>query len=211
MTPSRRWLDTGLALIGMVVFPAAALHAQSCPASAPSGAPTCSEPLNAVATVSHLLQLTVSGGAQTTLASPAVAAYDSSASASSANQYPVGATGPTVTVKANRGWRLTVSAQNDDWTFAPDATYQQCRPGGGTYSSCTGSSTAVAGKSAADLAWSLNANTAFAGLTSTPALISSNTTGSSASYTLYYRVRWLYASDVPGTYTLPVVFTVTGQ
>jgi len=201
----------GLALIGMLAFPSAALHAQTqCTASAPTSAPTCPLTVAATVTVAHLLQLNVSG-TQTNLAPPVVTTYDSSAAAANANGYPVGATGPTVTVKANRGWKLTVSSQNDYWSFTPDATYQQCRPGGGTYSSCTGSSSSVAGKASSDLAWSLNANTAFAGLTSTPALLSSNATGSSASYTLYYRVRWAYASDVPGTYTLNVVFTVTGQ
>jgi hypothetical protein len=187
------------------------LHAQSCNATTPSNAPTCNTTLNAQATVAHLLQLTVNGGAQTTLASPVVTTYDSSAAASTANEFPVGATGPAVTVKANRGWQLTIKASAAQWTFAPDGTYNLCRPGGGTYPTCTGSSGA-AGKAAADLAWSLNASTAFAGLTTTGATIASNSTGSSGGpYTVYYRVKWLYASDVPGTYTLPVVFTITGQ
>jgi len=209
--PSRRRLAM-VAMVASLCAPFAMLRAQTCNATTPSNAPTCNTTLNAQATVAHLLQLTVNGGAQTTLASPVVTTYDSSAAATSANEYPVGATGPQVTVKANRGWQLTIKASSGYWTFAPDATYQQCRPGGGTYSACTGSSNATAGKLSTDLAWSLNANTAFSGLTTTAATIASNATGSSGGpYTIYYRVKWLYASDVPGTYTLPVVFTITGQ
>jgi hypothetical protein len=203
-----------LALFGVFILPTAALHAQTCLASSPTTAPTCNVPLNAVATVSHLLQLTVAGGAQTNLASPTAATYDSSAAAgSSPAQYPVGANpGPTVTVKANRGWQLTVGAGNSGyWNFTPDATYQMCRPLGGTYPTCSGSSNNTAGKLSTDLAWSIDPNNAFAGLATTASTIVSNSTGSTATFTLYYRVKWLYASDVPGTYSLPVVFTVTGQ
>jgi hypothetical protein len=144
-----------LALFGVFMLPTAALHAQTCLASSPTTAPTCNVPLNAVATVSHLLQLTVAGGAQTNLASPTAATYDSSAAA--------------------------------------------------------GSSKNAAGKLSTDLAWSIDPNNAFAGLATTASTIVSNSTGSTATFTLYYRVKWLYASDVPGTYSLPVVFTVTGQ
>jgi hypothetical protein len=208
---SRRRLALVATIVSIGSLPSM-LRAQTCNATTPSNAPTCNTTLNAQATVAHLLQLTVNGGAQTTLASPVVTTYDSSAAASSANEYPVGATGPAVTVKANRGWQLTIKASASYWTFAPDASYNLCRPGGGTAPTCTGSSNATAGKASADLAWSLNANTAFAGLTTTGATIASNATGSSGGpHTVYYRVKWLYASDVPGTYTLPVVFTITGQ
>lgn len=203
----------GIALLGGLLLPAAALHAQTCNASTPTNAPTCNVSLNAVATVQHLLQLTVAGGAQTNLASPLATTYDSSAAAgSSPALYPVGANpGPTVTVKANRGWQLTVSAGAANWTFTPDATYQMCRPLGGSYPSCTGSSTGTAGKISTDLAWSIDPDNAFAGLSTAASTIVSNSTGSTATFTLYYRVKWLYASDVPGKYSLPVVFTVTGQ
>jgi len=213
MTPSRRWLDTGIALIGIVVFPSAALHAQTCNATTPTAAPTCNVSLNAVATVSHLLQLTVTGGSQTNLASPLATTYDSSAAAGSTpGLYPVGANpGPTVVVKANRGWQLTISAGASNWTFTPDATYHLCRPLGGSYPTCTGSSNSTAGELSTDLAWSIDPVNAFAGLSTTASTIVSNSTGSTATFTLYYRVKWLYASDVPGTYTVPVVFTVTGQ
>lgn len=185
-------------------------NAQTCSATLPAGAPTCNVTLNAQATVAHILQLTVAGGAQTLLATPLTSAYDSSAVAATANDYPVGATGPVLTVKANRGWQLTVKAQNPYFTFTKDATFALCRPGDAT-GTCTASSSAPLGKIASDLVWSLNAATAFAGLTTTAATISTNATGSSATYTIYFRAKWVYASDVPGTYVLPVVYTVTGQ
>ena len=200
---------SALALLIVALAPGRSF-AQTCQATAPSGAPTCNTVLNAQATVAHLLQLTVSGGAQTTLAPPVVTSYDSSAAAGSPDAYPVGATGPALTVKANRGWQLTIKAQNAYFTFSKDATYGLCRPGDAT-GTCTASSSSPLGKSAVDLAWSLNAATSFAGLTTTAATVSSNTTGSSATNTIYFRTKWLYASDVPGTYVLPVVYTVTGQ
>ena len=198
-----------LALLGVAMLPQRGA-AQTCTATTPSGAPTCNTTLNAQATVAHLLQLTVTGGTQTTLASPVATTYDSSAAAASANEYPIGATGPVLTVKANRGWQLTIKAQNGYFTFTKDATYGLCRPGDAT-GTCTSSSSSPLGKVSNDLVWSLNATTAFAGLTTTAAAVASNTTGSSASYTIYFRTKWLYASDVPGTYVLPVVYTVTGQ
>jgi hypothetical protein len=200
-----------IAAVGAMSLSGAPLSAQSCNATLPSGAPTCNVTLNAQATVAHLLELTVSGGAQTMLTSPVVTTYDSSAAATVANEYPVGATGPAVTVKGNRGWQLTIKAQNGFWTFAPDATYQLCRPGGGTYSTCSGSSSAPNGKVAADLVWSPNPSAGFAAISTSETSIASNSNGSSTSLTIYYRVKWLYATDVPGTYTLPIVFTVTGQ
>lgn len=197
------------ALLALVAI-ATRADAQTCNATAPTGAPTCNVTLNAAATVTHILQLTVTGGAQTTLATPLTTTYDSSATAATANEYPVGATGPTLTVKANRGWGLTVKAQNAYFTFTKDATYGLCRPGDAT-STCTNSSSSPLGKVSNDLAWSLNASTAFSGLSTSATTVSSNATGSSATYTIYFRTKWLYASDVPGTYVLPVVYTVTGQ
>ena len=208
-SPRTRLGITALALLGMALVPGRSF-AQTCQATAPSGAPTCNTVLNASATVAHLLQLTVTGGAQTTLAPPVVTSYDSSAAAGSPDAYPVGATGPVLTVKANRGWQLNIKAQNAYFTFTKDATYGLCRPGDAT-GTCTASSSAPLGKIAADLAWSLNAATSFAGLTTTSATVSSNATGSSATNTIYFRTKWLYASDVPGTYVLPVVYTVVGQ
>jgi hypothetical protein len=199
----------GAMLLVAAVAPAAAAQT-TCSATLPSGAPTCGVTLNATVNVAHLLQLTVSGGAQTTLASPVVTTYDSSATAASVNEYPVGATGPLLTVKANRGWQLTIKAQNAYFTFAKDATYALCRPGDAT-GTCTGSSSSPLGKQAGDLAWSLNAATSFAGVGTTAATVSSSAAGSSASYTIYFRAKWLYATDVPGTYTLPVIYTITGQ
>src|SRR5450759_2005123 len=101
--PGRRWLALSTAAVGVLCLPGALLCAQTCNATTPTGAPTCNQALNAVASVAHLLQLTVTGGAQTSLASPGVTTYDSSAAAAAVNQYPVGATGPVVSVKANRG------------------------------------------------------------------------------------------------------------
>ena len=199
-------------LTALLLAPVAAVAGAqtTCTATTPAGAPTCSTTLNAQVAVAHLLQLTVNGGAQTTLAPPVATTYDSSAAAVSSDQYPVAGTGPVLTVKANRGWQLTVKAQNPYFTFTKDATFGLCRPGDAT-GTCTSSSSAPLGKIASDLLWSLNATSAFAGMSTTGAVISSNATGSSATYTVFFRAKWVYASDVPGTYVLPVVYTVTGQ
>jgi hypothetical protein len=207
---NRRAVPLASAILLLLATASRADAQTTCLATTPTGAPSCNLTLNASATVAHLLQLTVNGGAQTTLASPVVTTYDSSAAATGADEYPVGATGPLLTVKANRGWQLTIKAQNPYFAFAKDATFGLCRPGDAT-GTCTNSSSAPLGKPAAELVWSLNAATAFAGLSTTAATVSSNAAGSSASYTIYFRAKWLYATDVPGTYTLPVVYTVTGQ
>jgi hypothetical protein len=199
------------ALLLLAVEPVRQLAAAqtTCNATAPNASPTCSTTLNAQVAVAHLLQLTVSTSTPTALAPPVATSYDSSAAAATPDQYPVGATGPVLTIKANRGWQLTIKANTPQFTFTKDAAYGLCRPGDGV-GACPLSSTSL-GKAAADLAWSTNATSAFAGLTTTASAISSNATGSSASYTIYFRTKWLYASDVPGTYVLPVVYTVTGQ
>jgi hypothetical protein len=183
----------------------------TCNATAPTNAPTCNITLNATVAVAQVLQLTLSTSTPTALAVPLVSTYDSSAAAGSPAAYPVGAVGPTVSVKANRGWNLTISSSSSTWTFAPDATNQLCRVGGGTYPTCTGSSTTV-GKAVGDLAFATGSMTgSFFSLSTSTASLGSNGSGVSISYSIFYRVKWLYASDVPGTYTLPVVFTLTGQ
>jgi hypothetical protein len=200
-----------LASASLLLAPASRAGAQTtCSATTPAAAPTCNLTLNATASVGHLLQLTVNGGAQTTLASPVVTTYDSSAAAAGPNEYPIGATGPVLTVKANRGWQLTIKAQNPTFTFAKDATFGLCRPGDAT-GTCTNSSTTPLGKPAGELVWSSNATSAFASITTAGLPVASAAAGSSASYTIYFRAKWAYATDVPGTYTLPVVYTVTGQ
>lgn len=204
-----RLLIPALVLLALAPVGTTAAAQTTCTATAPSANPTCSTTLNAQVTVAHLLQLTVSTSTPTVLAPPVATSYDSSAAAATPDQYPVGATGPVLTVKANRGWQLTVKANTAQFTFTKDATYGLCRPGDGN-TTCPLSSTTL-GKSAADLAWSTNATSAFAGLSTTAASISSNAAGSSAQYTIYFRTKWLYATDVPGTYVLPVVYTVTGQ
>lgn len=190
---SRRWL--ALLPIGMLAVAAPRAAAQlSCQATAPAGAPTCNVALTTSAIVPHLLQLSTDASA-TTLAQPGVAQYDSTNVAGSGDQQPWGANGPVVTIKANRPWALTISAQSATWSHTPDA-YNVTR---------------AVNKAAGDLFWSTNTATGFNPLSTTGATVASNLTGSTNNYSIYYRVAWRYTSDVPGTYTLNVVYTVTGN
>src|SRR5262249_1227676 len=98
-------------------------------------------------------------------------------------------TGPTVSVQANRGYKVQISAAAANFTSST------------TYS-----------KPAGDLAWSTSAVGTFAALTTTPAdIVTGTATFGSASTGLFYKTTYNFASDLPGTYSLNVVFTLVAQ
>lgn len=104
-----------------------------------------------------------------------------------------GTVGPTATVRANRSWRLYISASTGTgyWT-----------PSGGAW----------ANKPAGDLAWSLALPGPYASLLVWPA---SAQIGSGAgatagtSISLFFQTALDWNLDKPGTYTLTVLYTLT--
>ena len=102
--------------------------------------------------------------------------------------------GPSFTIKANRSWTLKIKSGNaTNWTYV-------------------GSNSGV--KPIGDLAWSTSAGGSFAAITASDATFASGAGASNgASAQAFFRTSWLSdftsASNAPGTYSLPIVFTLT--
>ncbi|HTR21966.1 MAG TPA: hypothetical protein VMH88_14030 [Gemmatimonadales bacterium] len=167
---NKRMTLVAAALLGLAAT--TQVSAQTC-----STAPSCSVNNTASVTVPTLMQLTLSS-TTTALTVPAVANFDGAAVADN---------GPTATVKANKGWNLTIASSANVWTAAGGAN---------------------AAKASTDLAWSTAANGTFAGLSTTPATVLTSGTGSSTSQSIFYQTSWHSAGDTPGTYSLTVVYTL---
>jgi hypothetical protein len=138
----------------------------------------CSVQVTASATVVDILKLTVSS-ATAALGSPTESDYDAGF---------LDAAGPTASVKANRPWHVDVA-------------------GGAAVFTYTGSLTNP-NKPASSLLWGTSAGT-YANDMGTSAVLLSGATGTgSASQPIFFRTLWSWASDVSGTYSLVVNFTL---
>lgn len=192
---SRRLAYIALAAALLAVQPASGGAQVSCDAS-PGTAPACSHDHVVMATVAPILRLDLSG-LLTTMLSPDRAQFDSAWVATSLDELPL-TTGPTVWVRANRPWTLKMMAGAPEFSFDPDPVFQLAR---------------ATGKPATDLAWSLSAARGFRPLDAATAadVASSTAAGSYAEHVIYFRTRWNYALDVPGSYGLHITFTLTGS
>jgi hypothetical protein len=159
--------------------------AQSC-----SIVSTAAPPLSCTVTSTHsltmpsLLSLTMAGftsGTSQTLNAPTDISDFSSGST-----IQVATTGPTFTVKANRAYKVQISA---------------------AAASFSGTSYA---KPAGDVQWSTAANGTFAALSTTAADVdpAGVPTAGSTSIGLFYKTTYKLLQDVPGTYSLDVKFTL---
>jgi hypothetical protein len=156
-------------------------NAQSCSGNAG----TCNLTNTASVSVNNLVKLAM-GGTTTSLTSP------------TADQVEIGAliadNGPTFTVKANRSWTLNIKTTNvSNWTYVGPL---------------------VGTKPISDLLWSNASAGTFAGLSSSDAVFlsgASSTNGFAAQ--AFFKTLWAAGftqpSNVPGTYSLPVVFTLS--
>jgi hypothetical protein len=139
----------------------------------------------ASATVNALVKLGMSA-TTTTLSAP------------TADQVEVGATladaGPTFTVKANRSWTLNIRTSNaTNWTYV-------------------GSNAGV--KPISDLTWSNAVAGTYVGISGSDALFLSgaaatNGTSAQAFFKTVWAAGFAQASNAPGTYSLPVVFSLS--
>ena len=139
----------------------------------------------ASATVNALVKLGMSS-ATTTLSSP------------TADQVEIGATladaGPSFTVKANRSWTLNIRTSN---------------PANFTYVGTNGGV-----KPISDLTWSNAVAGSYVGISTTDALFLSgaaatNGTAAAAFFKTVWAAGFTQPSNAPGTYSLPVVFSLS--
>jgi hypothetical protein len=167
-----------------------------CHATSPAVGPTCSRTVKLTANVAQVLRLELST-LNTAMTPPDLPQFDSTRVAGSVNEYPL-TTGPVITVVSNRAWDLQIAAASGTFGFTPDAVYRLTR---------------AAPKPASDLAWSTSPNSGFVPISATtPMSVSSSPTGGSfTQFTVYYRTRWLFNTDLPGIYELNVAYTLTGR
>lgn len=150
-----------------------------------SGIATCNTTNTASVTVGVLVKLGMSLPT-TTLTNPTAANVDVGA--------VIPDNGPTFTIKANRSWNLKIRSGNAaSWTY-------------------TGSNSGV--KPIGDLAWSTAVNGTFAAITGTDATFASGASASNGTAAAaFFQTTWIAdftsASNAPGTYSLPIVFTLT--
>ena len=103
-------------------------------------------------------------------------------------------TGPTFTVKANQSWTLAIKSGNaTDWTYV-------------------GSNSGV--KPIGHLKWSLTSGGTYASITSSDVTLTSGSAATnSGAAAVFFKTTYLSdfsaASNAPGTYSLPVVFTLS--
>ena len=146
---------------------------------------SCNTTNTASVTIGALVKLGMSANT-TSLTSP------------TADQVDVGAivadAGPTFTVKANRSWTMNIRSGNaTNWTYVGS--------NGGA-------------KPISDLSWSNAVAGTYAAITATDALFtsgasSSNGTAAAAFFKTNYPAGFTNAANAPGTYSLPVIFTLT--
>jgi hypothetical protein len=150
-----------------------------------SNAGSCNTTNTASVVVNALVKLDM-GTTTTSLTSPSVAQVESGALIADA--------GPSFTIKANRNWTLNIKTTNGSlWTYTGPLT--------GT-------------KPISDLTWSNAVAGTFVGIGSsdTPFLSGAAATNGTVAQA-YFKTVWAAGftqpSNVPGTYSLPIVFTLS--
>ncbi|MDQ6872411.1 MAG: hypothetical protein M3037_10435 [Gemmatimonadota bacterium] len=127
-----------------------------------------------------------------------MSATTTSLTAPTADQVDLGATvsdaGPTFTIKANRSWTLNIKSGNPtNWTY-------------------TGANSGV--KPIADLTWANAVAGTYAAITASDVVFTNGggaTAGTAAAafFKTNYPAGFTNSANAPGTYSLPVVFTLT--
>jgi hypothetical protein len=162
-----------------------AIGASQASAQCSGNAGTCNTTNTASVTVGALVKLGMTSTA-TALTNPTADDVDAG------NVIPNA--GPSFTIKANRSWTLKIKSQNAaNWTYV-------------------GSDAGV--KPIGDLAWSTASGGTFAAITAADATFTSGASSTNgAAAQAFFRTSWTSdftsASNAPGTYSLPIVFTLT--
>jgi hypothetical protein len=162
-----------------------AIGASQANAQCSGNAGTCNTVNTASVTVGALVKLDMSS-ASTALTNPTADDVDAGNVLADA--------GPSFTIKANRSWTLKIKSQNAaNWTYA-------------------GSNSGV--KPISDLSWATSAAGTYAAISNTDATFLSSASSSNGTIAqAFFKTSWLNdftsASNAPGTYSLPIVFTLT--
>jgi len=171
-----------LSLVAGLALVAGLTNAAQAQSVTVSGASPLSINTYVTVTAPSIFKLTIND-TSTAVTAPVEADFD--------NGYQDVASAVTATVKSNRPYTLKIKGGAATWT---------------------GSGGARANKPVGDLLWGTVSPAATA-LSTTDANIGSPSTtgnnGSSPAATVNYRILWGYTDDTPGTYTIPVVFTLT--
>jgi hypothetical protein len=146
---------------------------------------TCNTTNTASVLIPALVKLGMSG-TTTTLTAPTADQVDLGATISDA--------GPTFTIKANRSWTLNIRSGNPtSWTY-------------------TGANSGV--KPIGDLTWANAAAGTYAAITGSDAVFTSGASASAgASAAAFFKTNYpaglANVANAPGTYSLPIIFTLT--
>jgi hypothetical protein len=155
-------------------------NAQNCSSNAGS----CNTTNTASVVVGNMVKLDL-GSATTTLTAPTPVQIEGGA--------VIANNGPTFGIKANRGWTLKIKS-----LAAVDFNY-------------TGTDGGV--KQIGDLAWSNASNGTFAAITASDVTFSSGAKTNGTNQAIYFQTTWAagfgLASNAPGTYDLPIQFTLS--
>lgn len=138
----------------------------------------CTVQVNASAAVPELLRLTLSS-TTSDLGTPTEADFDAGFK---------DASGPTATVKSNRPWHVDVVGAAGAFTYAgssPDPN-----------------------KPSSQLQWGTTLGTYGQNMGTSAALFSGATGTSGSSQPIFFRTLWSWTSDVPGSYSLAINFTL---
>ena len=174
---------TRFLLAAMVLGSAISVNQAGAQCSGNAG--SCNTTNTASVSVSALVKLGMSS-ATTTLTSPTADQVETGANIADA--------GPSFTVKANRSWSLNIKTTNPvSWTYV-------------------GSNAGV--KPISDLTWSNALAGTYVGISGTDALVTSGASATNgAAAQVFFNTVWAAGftqpSNAPGTYSLPVVFTLS--
>jgi hypothetical protein len=170
-----------VASVSLVSQPA---NAQSCSISSTLATVSCTVGTTVSMTVPSLMNLTLNATAATLAAPTAVGDFDGSGLANFIT------TGPSFQARANRSYRVQISADAATFTATPVA-------GAVAYN-----------KPASEVHWSNDA-TAFVSLSTTPTDVGTGSaTSLSAAKVITYKTFYDITKDQPGAYSLGVTFTL---
>jgi hypothetical protein len=168
-------------VLGTVVGASQADAQQTC--SGNSG--SCTATNTAQVLIPALVKLDL-GSTTTSLTSPTADAVDLGTAVDNA--------GPTISIKSNRSWNLNLkSGRAQYWDF---------------------NGLAGTAKPISDLTWSATSGSGYAAITATDALLKSGASATgNGSATVFFRTLYTGGladpSNAPGTYSLPIVFTLS--
>jgi hypothetical protein len=207
------------ALLGVVAFAGTAQAQASCDATSTgpitytTGAPTPSAANPAcdvgdamTANVQHVLRLELATNT-TNLGPVTQTQFDATAAAANLNAWPF-TLGPEIVAKGNRAFKVYVRSENANFGWT----------GGGTYN-VGATLTANPNKPIGDFAYAVADSgvtgaltSGFTALTTSDAqVLSQAPKGGRLVKQMHYRTAWKYENDIPGDYTLTVVYTIVGQ